>query len=136
MDVKVRAAVAAGFEGISILQLAAELGVSRRWIYELQRRFEADGLEGLEPRSRRPNRSPQQMSAVVEDRIVRLPKELEDGRCCGTVLRTAHGATCVVCAALVVGCMLPHTLMSSLPSSAQPEQPLGANDRTGDGIAR
>jgi len=81
MDVRLRAAVAAGFEGISISDLAVELGVSRRWIYELRCRFEADGLAGLEPRSRRPNRSPQQMSAVVEDRIVRLRKELDDEGC-------------------------------------------------------
>lgn len=81
MDVKVRAAVAAGFEGISVSGLAAELGMSRRWIYVLRRRFEADGLAGLEEKSRRPKRSPQRMSAVVEDRIVRLRKELDDEGC-------------------------------------------------------
>ncbi|MCP3994610.1 MAG: IS481 family transposase [bacterium] len=78
MDVKLRAAIAAGFDGISISGLSAELGVSRRWIYELRRRFEADGVAGLEPRSRRPKRSPHQLSAGVEDAVARLRKELSD----------------------------------------------------------
>jgi len=78
MDVKLRVAVAAGLEGISVSALAAELGVSRRWIYELRRRYEAEGVAGLEPRSRRPKRSPHQLSAEVEDAVVRLRKELAD----------------------------------------------------------
>lgn len=78
MDVKLLAAIAAGLDGINISALAAELGISRRWIYVLQRRYETDGLAGLEPRSRRPRSSPQQMPAAVEDQIVRFRKELSD----------------------------------------------------------
>lgn len=33
-------------------------GVSPRWVYALVRRFDAEGEAGLEPRSRRPHRSP------------------------------------------------------------------------------
>lgn len=78
MDVKLRAAIAAGFDGVNISKLATELGVSRRWIYELRRRYEAEGVAGLEPRSRRPRSSPAQLSADVEDQIVGLRKELSD----------------------------------------------------------
>lgn len=81
MDVKLTAAIAAGFDGVNVTVLAAELGISRRWVYELRRRYEAEGLAGLEPRSRRPGSSPQQMSADVEDRVVRLRKELVDAGC-------------------------------------------------------
>ena len=81
MDVRLTAAIAAGFDGVNVTALSAELGVSRRWIYELRRRYETGGLAGLEPRSRRPGSSPQQILAGVEDRIVRLRKELTDAGC-------------------------------------------------------
>lgn len=81
MDVRLTAAIAAGLDGVNVTALAAELGISRRWVYELRRRFEAEGLAGLEPRSRRPGSFPQQMPADVEDRIVRLRKELTDAGC-------------------------------------------------------
>lgn len=45
MDVKVRAAVAAGFEGISVSGLAAELGMSRRC--EVPPVCRSRGLRGL-----------------------------------------------------------------------------------------
>lgn len=81
MDVKLRAVVAAGLEGVNVKALAAELGISRQWIYELRRRYELGGLAGLEPRSRRPGSSPRQMPVDIEDRIVRLRKELVDAGC-------------------------------------------------------
>ena len=81
MDVRLTAAVAAGLEGVNVKALAAELGISRQWIYELRRRYQQQGLAGLEPRSRRPGSSPQQMLVDVEDRVVRLRKELTDAGC-------------------------------------------------------
>jgi transposase InsO family protein len=55
-----------------------ELGISRDTYYEARKRFEAGGVEGLLPRSRRPHRSPRQTAAAVEDEIVRLRKEKAD----------------------------------------------------------
>lgn len=81
MDVRLTAAIAAGLDGVSVKVLAAELGISRQWVYELRRRYEAEGLAGLEPRSRRPGSTPRQMPADVEDRVVRLRKELTDAGC-------------------------------------------------------
>jgi transposase InsO family protein len=62
-------------EGRTQAEVARDYGVSTRWVYELCRRFDAEGEAGLEPRSRRPHRSPQQTSEVVEDEIVGLRKE-------------------------------------------------------------
>jgi transposase InsO family protein len=67
------------------------LRVSTRWVYELCRRFDAEGEAGLEPRSRRPHRSPQQTSEAVEDEIVGLRKELSDlGLDAGAQTITVH----------------------------------------------
>ncbi|HWC69787.1 MAG TPA: helix-turn-helix domain-containing protein [Actinomycetota bacterium] len=41
-------------EGRSKAEVARELGLSPRWVYELCRRFDGQGEAGLEPRSRRP----------------------------------------------------------------------------------
>ena len=65
-------------EGRTKAEVSRELGVSPRWVYELCRRFDAGGEAGLEPRSRRPRRSPHRICEALEDEIVRLRKELAD----------------------------------------------------------
>jgi transposase InsO family protein len=55
-------------------EVARDYGVSRRWVHELIKRFDADGMAGLEPRSRRPLRSPHQTPVDLEDEIVGLRK--------------------------------------------------------------
>lgn len=66
-------------------------GISRRWVHELVKRFEVEGEAGLQPRSRRPWTSPQQVSQVVEDEIVALRKTLSDqGLDAGAVTIAAH----------------------------------------------
>src|SRR5438874_698590 len=42
------------FEGRSKAEVAREYRVSRQWVHELIKRFDAEGEAGLEPRSRRP----------------------------------------------------------------------------------
>jgi len=66
-------------EGRSKAEVARDYRVSRRWVHELCRRFDAEGEAGLEPRSRRPRGSPHRTPEVVEDEIVALRKELADG---------------------------------------------------------
>lgn len=67
-------------EGRSKAAVARDYGVSRRWVHELVRRFDAEGEEGLEPRSRRPRASPHRISDALEDEIVHLRKTLvEEG---------------------------------------------------------
>jgi len=65
-------------EGRTKAEVARDYGVSPRWVYELCRRFDADGEAGLEQRSRRPRSSPHRTSEALEDEIVELRKELVD----------------------------------------------------------
>lgn len=63
-------------EGRPKSEVAREYGVSRRWVITLVQRYLAEGEAGLEPRSRRPRRSPHQLDAGLENEIVRLRKQL------------------------------------------------------------
>jgi transposase InsO family protein len=63
-------------EGRPKSEVARDYGVSRRWVQLLVQRFLAEGEVGLEPRSRRPHRSPQRVSVAIEDEIVAVRKEL------------------------------------------------------------
>lgn len=65
-------------EGRSKAAVGRDYGVSRRWVHELCRRFEADGEAGLEPRSRRPRASPHRIPEALEQEIVELRKDLEE----------------------------------------------------------
>jgi transposase len=63
-------------EGRSKSEVARTYGVSRRWVITLVQRYLADGDAGLEPRSRRPGRSPNRTPADVENEIIAIRKEL------------------------------------------------------------
>jgi len=62
-------------EGERVSALSHEYGVSRQTIYKWLRRHESEGACGLFDRSRRPRRSPKQISKEVERRIVELRLE-------------------------------------------------------------
>ena len=66
-------------QGRTQAEVARDYGVSRRWVHELVRRYDAEGEAGLEPRSRRPHRSPHQIPPALEDEIVELRKFLSEG---------------------------------------------------------
>ena len=66
-------------EGRSKSEVARDYGVSRRWVITLVQRYLADGDAGLQPRSRRPLRSPRRIAVEVEDEVVALRKELDRG---------------------------------------------------------
>jgi transposase InsO family protein len=65
-------------EGRTKAEVARDYGLSRRWVHELVRRYVAEGETGLEPRTRRPARSPTRISDPLEDEIVELRKALAD----------------------------------------------------------
>jgi len=65
-------------EGRPKAQVARDYAVSRRWVQELCKRFDAEGEAGLEPRSRRPHSSPGRTDERLEDEIVELRKHLAD----------------------------------------------------------
>lgn len=65
-------------EGRSVAELAAAHGVHRSWLYKLLARYRREGEAGLEPRSRRPRRSPATMATALADEIVTLRSNLLD----------------------------------------------------------
>lgn len=69
---------AAGGERLDVSAECARVGVSRKTFYKYRKRFEAEGVAGFYPRSRRPLTSPSRLSAQVEDVIVRARKALDD----------------------------------------------------------
>jgi transposase len=76
MDVRLRIAVASA--GLNVAAFCREHGISRETFYVWRRRYGADGLDGLEPRSRAPGTSPRRIDPAMEDAIVALRKELAD----------------------------------------------------------
>src|ERR1700741_5233588 len=81
-------------EGRSKSEVARDYDVSRQWVQQLCKRYEAEGDTAYCPRSRRPHHSPQAVTAEVEDRIVRLRKTLtKRGLDAGADTITAHLAT-------------------------------------------
>src|SRR5438876_8426279 len=65
-------------EGRSKAEVARDYRVSRQWVHELVKRFDAGGEAGLAPRSRRPHHSPAQPSVALEEEVVELRKVLSD----------------------------------------------------------
>ena len=73
---------------INVSEVCRDEGVSRAVFYKWVARVRAEGIDGLEERSRRPRRSPQQTPVEVEDEVVRWRKELGDAG-------LDHGATSI-----------------------------------------
>lgn len=92
MSVKASAAAYALDEharaSMNVAALCRAEGVSRAVFYKYVARVRAEGLDGLEQRSRRPHSSPQQVSVETEELVVRLRKELDDDG-------LDHGATSI-----------------------------------------
>lgn len=65
-------------EGRSVAELAATHGVHRSWLYKLLARYRREGDRGLEPRSRRPRRSPGAMPLALAEEIVAMRQNLVD----------------------------------------------------------
>jgi transposase InsO family protein len=76
VEQKLAMVLAAEQPGVKLKDLCAEMHVHRDTLNEWRRRFRAEGIGGLVPRSRRPHRSPNQTPSEVEEAIVRLRKEL------------------------------------------------------------
>jgi transposase InsO family protein len=60
--------------GETITQICARYGISRQTFYRYRRRYLAQGIDGLEDRSRQPNHSPNRMDPQIEIRICTLRK--------------------------------------------------------------
>src|SRR6476660_4298653 len=74
MDIRAATALAGQIDNVSLF--CREQQISRQTFYKFRRRFGEDGLGGLQDRSRRPNSSPGQTSAEVEESVLRKRKQL------------------------------------------------------------
>lgn len=90
VSMKVISSVIAKADGgrVNVAQVCAQAGVSRQFFYNQLARYRSGGVEGLEPKSRRPLSSPNATSLEVQERIVKLRKELGDAG-------LDHGATTI-----------------------------------------
>jgi transposase InsO family protein len=66
------AVVAVVRDGMAVTEVAEKFGVHRDTVYAWMARYESEGLEGLADRSHRPHRSPLQMPAATEARVLEL----------------------------------------------------------------
>ncbi|WP_082098963.1 helix-turn-helix domain-containing protein [Demequina iriomotensis] len=62
--------------GLSISEAARRFGVTRQWIHRLLARYRADGLDGLEPRSRAAHTPAGRVSNEVRAQVVALRDQL------------------------------------------------------------
>ena len=74
MDIRAATAFAGQIDNVS--QFCRDRQISRQTFYKWRRRFGQDGLAGLQERSRRPNSSPGQTPAAVEEAVLRQRKQL------------------------------------------------------------
>lgn len=61
---------------LSVTDAATQYGISRRHLHRLLARYRLDGLDALEPRSRRPNSNSAAIPGAVRERIITLRQEL------------------------------------------------------------
>jgi transposase InsO family protein len=78
MDARLIAAVSGSDDGLKVAGLCRQLGISRQSFYKWRARYRLEGLEGLDERSRRPDRSPRRVPSVIEDVVVEYRKRLTD----------------------------------------------------------
>ncbi len=63
-------------QGLSKAEAARRYDVSWRWVHTLVQRYMADGMDGIEPRSRRPRSNPNTITDQVRTRIIELREKL------------------------------------------------------------
>lgn len=66
-------------EGRSYREVAKAHGVSKSWVAKIVGRYRSGGEEAIKPRSKAAHRVPHRTPPEVEDAIVRLRKELDEG---------------------------------------------------------
>lgn len=74
-EMRLEVLLEAARSGETVTAVCKRHGISRETFYVYLRRFQAEGIEGLEPRSRQPVRQPQRMPATIEERVCLLRKE-------------------------------------------------------------
>jgi transposase len=63
-------------EGRSKSEVARDYKISRYWVQQLVKRYDAEGEAAFQARSRRPHSNPRSISLDLEDQIIQLRKDL------------------------------------------------------------
>ena len=74
-EMRLEVLLEAARSGETVTAVCKRHGISRETFYVYVRRFQAEGVDGLEPRSRQPVNQPQRMAAAIEERVCRMRKE-------------------------------------------------------------
>ena len=74
-DVRLEVLLEAARSSETVTAVCKRFGISRETYYVYLRRFRAEGVDGLEPRSRQPFNQPGRMPADVEERIAKMRKD-------------------------------------------------------------
>ena len=72
VEQRYRAVQAVVADGRTVTEVAGEWKVSRQTLHSWLARYEAEGLDGLADRSRRPVGSPHQMAAEIEAAVLEM----------------------------------------------------------------
>ena len=79
MEQRMAVAFAACAQGpVNVTAFCAEHGISRQTFYVYRRRFQAEGIAGLLPRSRRPERTPSATTEPMVERVVAVHDRLRE----------------------------------------------------------
>ena len=79
METKLAAVFASVEQGReSVIEVCARLGISRQSYYKYRRRLAVEGIEGLHPRSRRPDSTPTMTPQAMVDLICSVRALLEN----------------------------------------------------------
>jgi transposase InsO family protein len=74
-DMRLEVLLEAARSGETVTAVCKRFEISRETYYVYLRRYRAEGVDGLEPRSRQPIHQPQRMPADVEERICKMRKD-------------------------------------------------------------
>jgi transposase InsO family protein len=79
-------------KGKSLSELSRETGIARSLLSRWWQRYQREGRAGLQPRSRRPERSPNRLAAAIEEQILQLRKRGWGPARIASVLHIGHGS--------------------------------------------
>src|SRR5437879_1388302 len=74
-EIRLEVLLEAARSGETVTEVCRRQGISRETYYQYLRRYQAQGVEGLEPRSRQPLTQPGRMDSETEVEICRMRKD-------------------------------------------------------------
>lgn len=110
-------------QGESLSALSRHHGVARELLSRWWRRYQAQGLAGLQPQSRRPHTSPSHLSAGIVRRALRLREQRRSAVWIARELSLGHGT---------VQRLLEHHGLNQLPRPARPKPRRYEKQRPGE----